>query len=59
VRRALCEQAGKLDLVKKRLSGGGSFAPLEAFSTDFTQLNYRNGKALPEWESTTGTGKLI
>jgi len=45
VRRALCEQAGKLDLVKKRLSGGGSFAPLEAFSTDFTQLNYRNGKA--------------
>ena len=32
-------------MVKKRLSGGGSFAPLEAFSTDFTQLNYRNGKA--------------
>ena len=44
-RRTLSSCEGKLDLVKKHLAGGGSFAPLEAFSTDFTQLPYRNGKA--------------
>lgn len=46
VRRTLSEQAGKLDLVKKRLMGDDrSLEPLEAFSTDFTQLSYRGGTA--------------
>lgn len=44
-RRTLSAHAGQLDLVKKRLSGGGSFGVLEAFSTDFTELVYRGGKA--------------
>ena len=44
-RRTLRQHAGKLDLVKKRLASGSSFDVLEAFSTDFTELNCRGGKA--------------